>query len=111
MHQQTRAPQRTAIHRLSLRTAGAVAITLATLSGAQAATSTNDTIKAYKLCTGADNASHVLQGSIDQKYTLHLRRNDDYTASLTHLRPDSDTGCTVAFATQSRRRGQASITA
>ena len=48
-----------------LRSLMAVAITLATLSGAQAATSTTDTIKAYKLCTGADNASHVLQGSID----------------------------------------------
>ena len=47
MHKHTRAPQRIAIHRLGLRTAAAVAITLATLSGAQAATSTTDTIKAY----------------------------------------------------------------
>ncbi|WP_248745952.1 hypothetical protein [Pseudomonas sp. MWU12-2037] len=77
MLQKKRSPQHTVIHclgRLSLRTAGAVAITLATLGGAQAATSTTDTIKAFKLCTGADNDSHVLEGTIDQ----HMR--NDVTA-------------------------------
>ncbi|NWB45356.1 hypothetical protein [Pseudomonas gingeri] len=77
MHQKKRSPQHTVIHRLgslSLRTAGAITITLATLGGAQAATSPTDTIKAFKLCTGADNNSHVLEGTIDQ----HMR--NDVTA-------------------------------
>jgi len=93
MHQHTRAPLPTAIHRLSLRTAGAVAITLATLGGAQAATSTADTIKAYKLCTGADNASHVLQGTIDQNMrndvtAIHFKQSPAHASYDWHNDPE-----------------------
>ena len=109
MHKHTRAPQRTAIHRLSLRTAAAIAITLATLSGAQAATSTTDTIKAYTLCTGADNASHVLQGRIDQNMrndvtAIHFKQSPAHASYDWHNDPEPQyvitLSGTLAFATR-----------
>ena len=109
MHQHTRAPLRTALHRLSLRTAGAVAITLATLGGAKAATSTADTIKAYKLCTGADNASHVLHGTIDQNMrndvtSIHFKQSPAHASYDWHNDPEPQyvitLSGTLAFATR-----------
>ena len=109
MHQHTRAPLRTALLRLSLRTAGAVAITLATLGGAQAATSTADTIKAYKLCTGADNASHVLHGTIDQNMrndvtSIHFKQSPAHASYDWHNDPEPQyvitLSGTLAFATR-----------
>lgn len=96
MHQNKRSPQHTVIHglcRLSLHTAGAVAITLATLSGAQAAVSATDTIKAFKLCTGADNASHVLEGTIDQSMrndvtAIHFKQTPAHASYDWHNDPE-----------------------
>ena len=96
MHQKKRSSRDTVIHglcRLSLRTAGAVAITLATLSAAQAATSATDTIKAYKLCTGADNASHVLEGTIDQTMrndvtAIHFKQSPAHASFDWHNDPE-----------------------
>ena len=107
MHQHTRVPQRTAIHRLSLRTAGVVAISLATFGGAQAATA--DTIKAYKLCTGADNASHVLHGTIDQNMrndvtSIHFKQSPAHASYDWHNDPEPQyvitLSGTLAFATR-----------
>ncbi|MCU1741933.1 MULTISPECIES: hypothetical protein [unclassified Pseudomonas] len=96
MHQKKRSPQHTVIHRLgslSLRTAGAITITLATLGGAQAATSPADTIKAFKLCTGADNNSHVLEGTIDQTMrndvtAIHFKQTPAHASFDWHKDPE-----------------------
>ncbi|NWA24844.1 hypothetical protein HX866_08075 [Pseudomonas gingeri] len=93
MHQKKHLSQHTVIRRLSLRAAGAVAITLATLSCAQAATSATDTIKAFKLCTGADNASHVLEGTIDQNVrndvtAIHFKQTPAHTSYGWHKDPE-----------------------
>ena len=71
MQQPRHSLRHSSIQRLGLSTAGVLALIFAGMTGAQAAPSGTDTIKAYKLCTGADNASHVLQGTIDQ-----TQRND-----------------------------------
>ncbi|MEB0206018.1 hypothetical protein [Pseudomonas sp. CCC3.1] len=96
MHQKKPSAQHTAFHRLrrlSLRTAGAVAITLVTLGGAHAATSGTQTIKAYKLCTGADNDSHVLQGTIDQTVrndvtAIHFKQTPAHASYGWHNDPE-----------------------
>ena len=109
MHQNKRSLRHTALHKLSMRTAGAVAITLATLNGAQAATSGADTIKAYKLCTGADNASHVLEGTIDQTTrndvtAIHFKQSPAHASYSWHNDPEPQyvmtLSGTLAFATR-----------
>jgi len=96
MHQNKRSPRHTVINSLcglSLHTVGAVAITLVTLGGAQAATSTPDTIKAFKLCTGADNNSHVLEGTIDQNMrnnvtAIHFKQTPAHASFDWHKDPE-----------------------
>ncbi|BBP76540.1 hypothetical protein CCU68_33860 [Pseudomonas gingeri NCPPB 3146 = LMG 5327] len=96
MHQRKRSPRHAVIHSLcgmSLRTAGAVAITLATLGGAQAATPATDTIKAFKLCTGVDNNSHVLEGTIDQSMrngvtAIHFKQTPAHASYDWHKDPE-----------------------
>lgn len=78
---------------LGLRCAAAIAITLATLSCAQAATPAASTIKAYKLCTGADNASHVLVGTIDQNMrndvtAIHFKQTPAHAEYSWHNDPE-----------------------
>jgi len=90
MHQKKRMP-RPVIHRLGLRTAAAAAITLATLSCAHAAPA--DTIKAFKLCTGADNNSHVLEGTIDQSMrndvtAIHFKQTAAHSSYSWHNDPE-----------------------
>lgn len=93
---QKRAPRQSAIQclsRVGVTTAGAIAITLATLGGAQAATSGNDTIKAYKLCTGVDNDSHVLEGTINQKLrsdvtAIHFKQTPAHASYDWHKDPE-----------------------
>ncbi|MGU9827826.1 hypothetical protein [Pseudomonas sp. LF242] len=98
------------IFTLSLRTAGALAITLATLGNAQAASPAPATIKAYKLCTGADNASHVLEGTIDQSMrndvtAIHFKTTPAHASYDWHNDPEPQyvmtLSGTLAFATRS----------
>lgn len=78
----------------SLRMASALVITLAAGATAQAATApATDGIKAYKLCTGADNASHVLQGTIDphtrnQVDAIHFKQSPAHAAYGWHNDPE-----------------------
>ena len=81
------------LNRLGLGMAGAVALTLATLGCAQAATPATDTIKAYKLCTGADNDSHVLEGTIDQSMrndvtAIHFKQTPAHASYGWHKDPE-----------------------
>ena len=94
---------------LSTRFAGAVAITLATLNCAHAATPAPATIKAFKLCTGADNASHVLEGTIDQNMrndvtAIHFKQTPAHAAYGWHNDPEPQyvmtLSGTLAFATR-----------
>lgn len=92
MHQQKRSP-RNATHSLGMRAAATVAITLATLSGAQAAPAATDSIKAFKLCTGADNNSHVLEGTIDQSMrndvtAIHFKQTAAHSSYSWHNDPE-----------------------
>jgi len=92
MHQKNRSPRRGIPH-LRIRAAAAVAIPLATLGGAQAATSAPDTIKAFKLCTGADNNSHVLEGTIDQSMrndvtAIHFKQTPAHASYGWHNDPE-----------------------
>jgi quercetin dioxygenase-like cupin family protein len=113
MHAKKRLPRHTAIRcllGLSTHTAGALAITLATLGCAQAATnSATDTIKAFKLCTGADNASHVLEGTIDQHArtdvtAMHFKQTAAHASYDWHNDPEPQyvltLSGTLAFATR-----------
>jgi quercetin dioxygenase-like cupin family protein len=96
MYSKKRSPRHRSIYclsSLSLRMAGAIVITLATLGGAQAATSSTDTIKAFKLCTGADNASHVLEGTIDQNMrndvtAIHFKQTPAHASFEWHNDPE-----------------------
>lgn len=90
MHQKKCTP-RPVIHSLGLRAAAAAAITLATLSCAHAAPA--DTIKAFKLCTGADNNSHVLEGTIDQSMrnevtAIHFKQTAAHSSYSWHNDPE-----------------------
>ncbi len=92
MHRNKRLLQHTLInslYHLSLP----VAMTLATLTSAQASTAGTDTIKAFKLCTGADNASHVLAGTIDQHMrndvtAIHFRQTPAHASYSWHNDPE-----------------------
>jgi hypothetical protein len=74
--------------------AGATAVVaLATAGAAQAA----DAIKAYELCTGADNASHVLVGTIDQAArtdvsSLHFKQTAAHSSYSWHQDPEPQYG-------------------
>lgn len=87
----------------------ALAISLATFSCAHAATPAPATIKAFKLCTGADNASHVLVGSIDQNMrndvtAIHFKQSPAHAAYGWHNDPEPQyvmtLSGTLAFATR-----------
>jgi hypothetical protein len=92
MPQKKHSPHNT-IHRLGLRAATVVAITLATLGGAQAAPAAPDSIKAFKLCTGADNNSHVLEGTIDHSTpndvtAIHFKQTPAHSSYGWHNDPE-----------------------
>lgn len=86
--------------------AGATAVVaLATAGAAQAA----DAIKAYELCTGADNASHVLVGTIDQAArtdvsSLHFKQTAAHSSYSWHQDPEPQyvmtLSGTLAFSTK-----------
>ena len=76
--------------RLCKQSAGILALTLVSLGCAQAAT---DPIKAYKLCTGADNNSHVIEGSIDQQArtdvsAIHFKETPAHSSYDWHRDPE-----------------------
>jgi quercetin dioxygenase-like cupin family protein len=95
-YSQTRVPRNSttqSLSRLGATAVGAIAITLATLGGAQAATPATETIKAYKLCTGADNDSHVLEGTINQKLrsdvtAVHFKQTPAHASYDWHKDPE-----------------------
>ena len=109
MRQKKHSSRHIALFTLSVRTAAVMAITLATLNGAQAATTGANTIKAYKLCTGADNASHVLEGTIDQTLrndvtAIHFKQSPAHASYSWHNDPEPQyvmtLSGTLAFATR-----------
>lgn len=97
------------LRNLGAYTACACAFTLVTLSGAYAATPATDSIKAYKLCTGADNASHVLEGTIDPSTrndvtAIHFKSTAAHASYGWHNDPEPQyvmtLSGTLAFATR-----------
>ncbi|MEG5262898.1 hypothetical protein TRP66_01200 [Pseudomonas sp. JDS28PS106] len=95
MYQKNRfacAPATLSLSRLCMRTAGIVTLTLAGLGCAQAAPAA-DHIKAYKLCTGADKNSHVIEGSIDLKArtdvtAIHFKQTPAHSSYDWHRDPE-----------------------
>ena len=109
MQQPKQSARHFSIQRLGLSTAGVIALIFAGMTGAQAAPSGTDTIKAYKLCTGADNASHVLEGTIDQSQrndvsAIHFKQTPAHAAYDWHNDPEPQyvitLSGTLAFATR-----------
>ena len=108
-------PRHFSIQRLGLSTAGVIALTFAALSGAQAAPSGTDTIKAFKLCTGADNASHVLEGTIDQSQrndvsAIHFKQTPAHAAYDWHNDPEPQYVITLSGTLAFETRGGETFT-
>jgi quercetin dioxygenase-like cupin family protein len=91
--------------RLFFTASAAAIMALATSGAAQAA----DSIKAYKLCTGADNASHVLVGTIDQAArtdvsNIHFKQTAAHSSYDWHQDPEPQyvmtLSGTLAFSTK-----------
>lgn len=113
MQQPKQSARHFSIQRLGLSTAGVIALIFAGMTGAQAAPSGTDTIKAYKLCTGADNASHVLQGTIDQTQrndvtSIHFKQTPAHASFDWHNDPEPQyvitLSGTLAFETRGGER-------
>lgn len=96
MHQKRPSPRHPALQSLcdlTLRSAAVLAVSLATFGCAQAATPAADVIKAFKLCTGADDNSHVLQGTINQKMrndvtAVHFKQTPAHATYDWHKDPE-----------------------
>lgn len=91
--------------RFIFKAGAAAVVTLVTAGAAQAA----DAIKAYELCTGADNASHVLVGTIDQAArtdvsSLHFKQTAAHSSYSWHQDPEPQyvmtLSGTLAFSTK-----------
>ena len=115
MQQPRHSPRHFSIQRLGLSTAGVIALIFAGMTGAQAAPSVTDTIKAYKLCTGADNASHVLQGTIDQSQrndvtSIHFKQTPAHASYDWHNDPEPQYVMTLSGTLAFETRGGETFT-
>ena len=115
MQQPRHSPRHFSIQRLGLSAAGVIALIFAGMTGAQAAPSVTDTIKAYKLCTGADNASHVLQGTIDQSQrndvtSIHFKQTPAHASYDWHNDPEPQYVMTLSGTLAFETRGGETFT-
>ena len=115
MQQPKQSARHFSIQRLGLSTAGVIALIFAGMTGAQAAPSGTDTIKAYKLCTGADNASHVLQGTIDQTQrndvtSIHFKQTPAHASFDWHNDPEPQYVITLSGTLAFETRGGETFT-
>jgi quercetin dioxygenase-like cupin family protein len=112
MHQRDTSLQQPFFRRLArraVRAAGIAAVSVGCAHAANSPAPAADAIKAFKLCTGADNASHVLEGTLDQHArtevtAVHFKHSPAHASYDWHNDPEpqfvTTLSGTLAFATR-----------